>query len=64
MNVKAYLAITGMVFFAVGLLHLVRLIEHSTVQFGATTVPFAVSWVGLPIAWGLSLWAFRLRARA
>lgn len=63
MNDKPYLAISGIVFFAVGLLHLLRLIYHLPVQFGTFALPQWVSYLGLPVAWALAFWAFRLWRR-
>lgn len=61
MNTKPYLAITGAIFFFVGLLHLLRLIWNWPAQIGGWSVPGWLSYLGLAAAWGLCAWAYRLR---
>jgi hypothetical protein len=63
MNPKPYLAISGIIFLGVGLLHLLRLFYGWPVQLGAWSVPHWISYVGLPLAWGLAFWAYRLHRR-
>ena len=63
MSAKPYLAVSGVTFFAVGLLHLLRLFYHWPVQVGVWLVPQWVSYLGLPIAWGLAFWAYRSHRR-
>ena len=63
MNTKHYLALSGSIFFAIGLLHLLRLLYHWPAEVGGWLVPQGLSYVGLPIGWGLSLWAYRLGRR-
>lgn len=60
MREKAYLLITAIIFGLVALLHLVRLVNHWSVQLGTFAVPFWGSWLGLIIGVALSLWAVRL----
>ncbi len=57
---KLYLILSGAVFFFVAVLHLLRLAYHWTIVVGPTTVPFALSYVGLPVAAGYCAWAFWL----
>ena len=56
MTTKRYLSVASLIFFLVGLLHLLRLLNNTPVQFGSWLVPQWVSYFGLPIAWGLSVW--------
>ncbi|MBW4620574.1 MAG: hypothetical protein KME17_14620 [Cyanosarcina radialis HA8281-LM2] len=60
MRERAYLLITAIIFGLVALLHLVRLVNHWSVQLGTFAVPFWGSWLGLVIGVVLSLWAVRL----
>jgi hypothetical protein len=63
MSAKSYLAVSGLIFFAVGLLHLMRLLYHWPVQMAGWLVPEWLSYLGLLVAWGLSFWAYRLHGR-
>jgi len=63
MSAKPYLVVSGTIFFAVGLLHLLRLIYHWPVQLGAWLVPQWLSYLGFPAAWGLAVWAYRAHRR-
>ncbi len=59
MNIRPYLFISGTIFGIVALGHLIRIIKHSPVMFGAWSVPMSGSWIGLINAGSLSLWAFK-----
>jgi hypothetical protein len=61
MNTRPYLVVSGCVFFAVGLLHVLRLLRQWPVQIGPWLVPLWISWLGLAAAWTLAAWAWRLR---
>jgi hypothetical protein len=63
MNAKFYLAVSGFIFFVVGLLHVARLFCDWPVQLGPWLVPAWASYFGVLIAWGLSFWAYRLHGR-
>jgi len=63
MIAKPYLAVSGLIFFAVGLLHVARLLYHWPVQMAGWLVPEWLSYLGLLVAWGLSFWAYRLHGR-
>lgn len=63
MSTKPYLFVSGFIFFAVGLFHLLRLVYHWPAQVGGWLVPEWLSYCGFPIAWGLSVWAYRLYRR-
>jgi hypothetical protein len=59
---KLYLVISGVVFLLVGVFHLFRLIYQWPIVVGSVTIPFLLSYVGLPeavIAFLLALWLLR-----
>jgi phosphoglycerol transferase MdoB-like AlkP superfamily enzyme len=60
MSERTYLITSAVIFVLVAMFHLVRLVNHWSVQIGATAVPFWGSWLGLIIMVALSVWAFRL----
>jgi hypothetical protein len=55
---RAYLVVSGVLFGAVALAHLLRLIYGWPVQIGAEVVPPWISVIGLVVAGGLCVWAF------
>jgi hypothetical protein len=57
---RAYLQISGALFGLVALAHLHRLLRHWPVDLAGRIVPLSASWLGLLLAGGLSIWAFRL----
>ena len=61
MIARAYLTISSLIFFVVGVLHLLRLAFHVPIQIGTWPVPGWLSLLGAPIALGLSFWSFWLR---
>ncbi len=63
MNDQIYFFISGFIFGCVTLLHFLRLINHWVIVLGPWSVPLWLSWFGLVIAGGLSVWAFRLARR-
>jgi hypothetical protein len=54
---KLYLILTGIVFLTIGLLHLLRLINHWPIVVGTTEIPMALSYFGLPICVAYAVWA-------
>jgi len=44
----------------IALLHILRLLGHWPAQIANWTVPISVSWIAIPAAAALSIWAFRL----
>ena len=60
MSIKAYLTITGIIFAAVAIMHLLRLIYQWPVQIGTFVIPIWVSCAGLLVASMLFVWAFLL----
>jgi len=61
MSSTTFSTVAASVFGIVALAHVARLALHVPVLVGSTTVPMWVSWVGLLVAGGLSLWGFRSR---
>ena len=57
---RAYLVLSGLLFGAVALAHLLRLVYGWAAQINAWGVPLWVSWVGLVVAGVLCIWAFAL----
>jgi hypothetical protein len=58
-----YLILSGTIFLLVGLLHLLRLVYHWPIVVGSTVVPYALSYVGFPVATAYSVWAWWLWRR-
>ncbi len=61
---KLYLAISGIIFLFVGILHLFRLINQWQITVGGSEVPHFLSYVGLPVSTGYFLWAIWLFRRS
>lgn len=57
---RAYLMVSGVLFGAVALAHLLRLIYGWPVQIGAEVVPMWLSAIGLVVAGALCIWALAL----
>lgn len=62
-----YLALSGAVFFLVAVFHLLRLAYHWPIVVGGATIPFALSYAGLPgsalyCAW--AMWLLRAGGRS
>ena len=53
-----YAVVSALIFAAVALAHLGRILKQWTVQIGSLVVPMSVSWIGLVIAALLSIWGF------
>jgi len=53
-----YAVTSALIFAAVAIGHLIRLLNQWTVQLGPFSVPMWVSWVGLLIPALLSIWGF------
>lgn len=60
MSKKLYLAVSGGIFFLVGIFHLLRLIYQWPIVVGARTIPHALSYVGFPVAIAYAVWAYWL----
>jgi hypothetical protein len=57
---RAYLLISGVLFGAVAVLHLLRLLYRWPAQIAAVAMPLWVSGIGLIVAALLCVWAFAL----
>jgi hypothetical protein len=57
---RSYLLVSGILFGAVALAHLLRLIYAWPVQLGGETVPLWISVIGIVVAGALCAWAFAL----
>lgn len=60
---RAYLTVTGMLFAVIAVAHVSRVVRGSIVQLGSFTIPMWASWIGIVVAGGLAVWAFRLTRR-
>ena len=60
---KLYLILSGFVFLLVAVFHLFRLVEHWSIVVGPRTIPFALSYLGLPGSTAYCVWAIWLLAR-
>jgi hypothetical protein len=61
---KLYLALSGVIFLLVALLHLFRLLNQWPITVGEYTVPLFLSYIGLPVSTGYFLWAIWLFRRS
>lgn len=60
MTQKNYAKITGIIFFLIALLHLLRIVLGSTAVLAGWTVPLWASWVALIVSAYLAYQGFRL----
>ncbi len=60
LSTKTYLQVSGIIFFIVGLLHLLRLFTGWMVILAGIVVPLWVSVFGVLFAWGLAYSAWVL----
>lgn len=63
MSAQRYCAISGVLFFLVAIVHLLRIVSNATVIVNGYDVPVYLSWFGVVVAAVLSVWAFRLASR-
>lgn len=54
-----YARVSGVVFGVVAVIQALRLFNQWAVQVGPFAVPVWFSWIALPVAGGLCIWAFR-----
>jgi hypothetical protein len=64
MNARPYLILSGTIFAAISLLHLVRILRGWPFVVGPWSTPVGLSWAGFAAALALAVWAFRLSSRA
>ncbi len=63
MATKLYLIWSGFIFLLVAVFHLFRLVQHWPIVVGTATIPFALSYVGLPGSTLYCAWAVWLLVR-
>ena len=63
MSTTTFSRVAASLFAIVALAHAARLALDVPVSIGATSIPMSVSWLGLLVAAGLSVWGFRSVAR-
>ena len=63
MGTRTYFVVSALIFAVVAILHVLRSLNHWTFQIGSLLLPPWVSWIGMFVAGGLSLWGFRLARR-
>jgi len=63
MDRKTFLAVAGVIFAVVALVHLARIALGWQIMIGSWTVPMWVSWIALVVAGALSFFGLRLAAR-
>ena len=59
MNYRTYCGVSALLFTAVALAHLTRLIYGWPVLINGAAVPMLASWVGLAVAGALAVWGIR-----
>jgi hypothetical protein len=63
MGRKLYLILSGLVFLLVATFHFLRLVYHWPIVVGPRTIPFALSYLGLPGSTAYCVWAIWLLSR-
>jgi hypothetical protein len=58
MNPKTYATITALLFLAIGILHLLRIIFGWHAEIGGLSIPFWASWLALPVTAALAYFGF------
>jgi hypothetical protein len=53
-----YAAVSALIFAAVALAHVVRIVKQWTVHVGSLSVSMSVSWVGFVVAALIAIWGF------
>lgn len=64
MHAKTYCVVSGGIFSAVALAHLLRALMQWPVEIGGWNVPLGISWLAVIGAGALATWAFAARRRA
>ncbi len=57
---RLYIVVSGAIFFMVALFHLFRLVYQWPIVVGPRTIPFVLSYVGLPASTAYFVWACTL----
>lgn len=60
LSAKTYLKVSGVIFFVVGILHLVRFLTGLSISFGTSDVPQWISPIGFVVAEYLAYSSFAL----
>jgi hypothetical protein len=63
MNHKLYMMISGVIFGAVAILHLLRVVNGWALVLGPWSIPMGVSWLGTIFPALLCIWAIRMAAQ-
>jgi hypothetical protein len=63
MDQRTFCIVAGIIFAVVALIHLLRILLNWPIEIGTWSVPMWLSWIGLIVAGGLSVFGFRLAAR-
>jgi hypothetical protein len=63
MRSRPFVVLSSVLFAAVAVAHLLRLLNGWSVEFAGRQVPMFASWLGLAISGVLSGWGFSLSAR-
>jgi hypothetical protein len=58
---KIYMTLTAVVFLAVAIVHLLRIIFGWPVEIGGLSIPFWISWLALLVAGALAYFGFTQR---
>jgi hypothetical protein len=63
MDQRTFSIVAAVIFAVVALLHLLRILLNWAIVIGTWSAPMWLSWIGLLVAGGLSVFGFRLAAR-
>jgi hypothetical protein len=63
MDQRKFCIVAAAVFALVALVHLLRILMNWPIVIGTWSVPMWLSWIGLIVAGGLSVFGFRVAAR-
>ncbi len=61
---RTYLVVSGVIFGAIALMHILRLSLDWPVNLAGWAVPLWLSWIGLLVAGALCIWGLRLAAKS
>ncbi|MDJ0652560.1 MAG: hypothetical protein QNJ40_00275 [Xanthomonadales bacterium] len=60
--IKRYCALSALLFAAVSLAHLARIVAGWTVVVGDVSIPMVLSWIGFLVPGALAIWGFAAAA--
>ncbi len=63
MDQRKFCIVAAAIFAIVALVHLLRILMNWPIVIGTWSVPMWLSWIGLIVAGGLSVFGFRVAAR-